>query len=135
LWALVRREKIDNAAQTDYVTFIVSLECIMAAQVNPDPVKNFAELSDALHFHLEDLRKHYAVRQIGIFGSFVRGEQQEGSDVDVLVDFSRPVGFVTFIKLENRLEEILGRKVDLVTRKALKPHIGRRILDEVRYVH
>jgi predicted nucleotidyltransferase len=107
----------------------------MAAQVNPDPVNNFSEISDALHSHLEDLRKHFAVSQIGIFGSFVRGEQQKTSDVDVLVDFARPVGFVTFIKLENRLEEILGRKVDLVTRKALKPHIGRRILDEVRYVH
>lgn len=107
----------------------------MATQKNPDPVNNFAEISCTLHSHLEDLRKDFSVSQIGIFGSFVREEQQRGSDIDVLVDFARPVGFVTFIKLENRLEEILGRKVDLVTRKALKPHIGRRILDEVRYVH
>jgi len=95
----------------------------------------FDELNSTLQAHLNELRDEYAVSEIGVFGSFVRGEQQEGSDVDMLVEFSRPVGFVTFIKLENRLREILGRDVDLVTRKALKPHIGRHILDEVRYVH
>jgi len=95
----------------------------------------FDELNSTLQAHLNELRNEYAVSEIGVFGSFVRGEQREGSDVDMLVEFSRPVGFVTFIKLENRLREILGRDVDLVTRKALKPHIGRHILDEVRYVH
>jgi hypothetical protein len=95
----------------------------------------FDELNSTLQAHLNELRDEYAVSEIGVFGSFVRGEQQEGSDVDMLVEFSRPVGFVTFIKLESRLREILGREVDLVTRKALKPHIGRRILNEVRYVH
>ncbi len=95
----------------------------------------FDELNSTLHAHLNELRHEYAVSEIGVFGSFVRGEQQEGSDVDMLVEFSRPVGFVTFIKLENRLREILGRDVDLVTRKALNPHIGRHILNEVRYVH
>lgn len=95
----------------------------------------FDELNSTLEAHLNELRDDYAVSEIGVFGSFVRGEQQEESDVDMLVEFSRPVGFVTFIKLENRLREILGRDVDLVTRKALKPHIGRHILDEVRYVH
>lgn len=95
----------------------------------------FDEISQTLHSHLDELRKDYAVAEIGVFGSFVRGEQREGSDVDLLVDFSRPVGFVAFLRLENRLREILGREVDLVTRKALKPHIGRRILEEIRYVH
>lgn len=95
---------------------------------------SFDEVSSALHRHIDELKQNYSVGEIGIFGSFARGEQQEGSDVDVLVDFSRPVGFVTFIRLENRLREILGRNVDLVTRKALKPYIRRRILDEVRYV-
>ena len=95
----------------------------------------FDELSSTLQAHLNELREEYAVAEIGVFGSFVRGEQQEGSDVDMLVQFSRPVGFVTFIRLESRLREILGRDVDLVTKKALKPHIGRHILNEVRYVH
>ena len=95
----------------------------------------FEELTNTLHGHLEELRRDYAVAEIGIFGSFVRGDQREGSDVDLLVDFSRPVGFVAFLRLENRLREILGREVDLVTRKALKPHIGKKILEEIRYVH
>jgi len=69
-----------------------------------------------------------------VFGSFARGQQREESDVDVLVQFSRPVGFVSFMKLENHLQELLGRRVDLVTKKALKPYIGRHILAEVRYV-
>lgn len=68
----------------------------------------FDELSSTLQAHLNELRDDYAVSELGVFGSFVRGEQQEGSDVDMLVEFSRPVGFVTFIKLENRLREILA---------------------------
>ncbi|AMV71549.1 nucleotidyltransferase family protein [Desulfuromonas carbonis] len=95
----------------------------------------FEEINLALRTHLEELRRDYAVAEIGIFGSFARGEQGEGSDIDLLVDFTRPVGFVAFLQLEDRLRKILGREVDLVTRKALKPHIGRHILDEVRYVH
>ncbi len=75
------------------------------------------------------------MERIGLFGSFARGAQRIGSDVDLLVEFSRPIGFIRFIQLENRLSELLGAKVDLVTRSALKPHIGKRILDEVQYVN
>ena len=56
------------------------------------------------------------------------------TDIDILVEFDRPTGFVGFMRLEKRLAELLGMPVDLVTTKALKPHIGRRILQEVRYV-
>jgi uncharacterized protein len=98
-------------------------------------VTTFEEVRKTLHLYLDELRQDFAVAEIGIFGSHARGDQRAGSDVDVLVEFSRPVGFVKFIQLENRLREILGKDVDLVTRKALKPHIGRRILDEVRYVN
>ena len=65
---------------------------------------------------------------IGVFGSYVRGDQDSKSDLDMLVEVRRPVGFVKFIRLENHLSQLLGVKVDLVTKKALKPHIGRRIL-------
>ena len=61
-------------------------------------------------------------------------EQRPGSDINLLLEFIRPIGLFKFVEMENRLTEILGAKVDLVTRNALKPHIGRRILDEVRYV-
>jgi len=80
------------------------------------------------------LKAEFGVSEIGIFGSLVRGEQSAGSDIDLLVEFERPVGFVKFMRLEKRLAELLGMPVDLVTKKALKPHIGKRILQEVRYV-
>jgi len=80
------------------------------------------------------LRREYGVTRIGVFGSHVRNEQQDGSDVDILVDFENPVGFFAFLDLEERLERLLGARVDLVTRKALRFHIGERILKETRYV-
>jgi len=82
----------------------------------------------------EELRSEFGVIGIGIFGSVVRGDQGAGSDIDILVEFERPIGFVRFMRLENRLAELVGMPVDLVTKKALKPHIGKRILQEVRYV-
>lgn len=82
----------------------------------------------------EQLRSEFGVIGIGIFGSVVRGEQGAGSDIDILVEFERPIGFVRFMRLEKRLAELVGMPVDLVTKKALKPHIGKRILQEVRYV-
>jgi predicted nucleotidyltransferase len=78
-----------------------------------------------------ELRRRFKVKDIGVFGSYVRGEQKKKSDVDVLVEFEEPVGFFEFIALEDYLAGLLGVKVDLVSRKALKPRIGERILKEV----
>jgi predicted nucleotidyltransferase len=84
--------------------------------------------------HKAELRKKFKVKTIGVFGSYVRSEQKRGSDVDVLVEFDEPVGLFEFMALENYLSDLLGVKVDLVSKKALKPHIGERILQEVIYV-
>lgn len=81
--------------------------------------------------HKAELRKKFKVKTIGVFGSYARGEQKRGSDVDVLVEFEQPVGLFQFMALENCLSDLLGVKVDLVSKKALKPHIGERILAEV----
>lgn len=78
-----------------------------------------------------DLRRKYKVRNLGIFGSVVRGEAEGASDIDILVEFEEPIGFFKFLELEEYLGEKLGTKVDLVSRKALKPRIGRRILEEL----
>ena len=96
--------------------------------------KTLPEIKEIIARHKAELAMDYSVSDIGIFGSYVRGEQKPGSDVDILVDFARPISFFKFIHLENRLKELLGIKVDLVTRKALKPVIGRRILKEVCYL-
>ena len=81
--------------------------------------------------HLEET---YHVGSIGIFGSCRRGEEHEGSDVDILVEFSEVPGIFEFLRLERYLSEILDRPVDLVEKSALKPRIGRRILNEVIYI-
>ncbi|MFQ6128721.1 MAG: nucleotidyltransferase family protein, partial [Thermoplasmata archaeon] len=80
------------------------------------------------------LRDSFKVRRIGIFGFFARGEQEATSDIDILVDFTEPISLIEFVALERHLSEILGRKVDLVMRSALKPRIGKHILKEVRYL-
>jgi predicted nucleotidyltransferase len=90
------------------------------------------ELLATLREHLPELRERYAVRSLGVFGSYVRGEQREGSDLDVLVEFAdRSPSLVGFIALENYLSDLLGVKVDLVERSSLKPTIGQSILREV----
>jgi hypothetical protein len=76
----------------------------------------------------------YPVKNIGVFGSVARNEQTEASDIDLLVEFSQPVGFVTFLRLESFLSKRLGRPVDLVTSDSLKPVIRQDILSEVIYV-
>jgi predicted nucleotidyltransferase len=77
------------------------------------------------------LAERYGVKEIGIFGSYVRGEQQRESDVDILVDFTGSISLLDFVHLENELGDLLGVKVDLVMKTALKPRIGRHILEEV----
>jgi len=79
---------------------------------------------------LPELAKSYHVGTLEVFGSYVRGEQSPKSDLDVLVTFSKTPGLLGFISLENYLSDLLGVKVDLVMKAALKPHIGQRILRE-----
>jgi len=75
------------------------------------------------------------VRRLGLFGSFVRGEQHAASDVDILVEFGQGQRtFDHFIQLSFLLEDLLGRRIELVTPEALSPHIGPYILEEVEYV-
>ena len=81
-----------------------------------------------------DLKKKYGVKRIGFFGSFARSEQKEMSDVDVLVEFEKGAKtFDNYMDLRFFLEDIFGRKVDLVILDALKPDIRDRILEEVKY--
>lgn len=85
-----------------------------------------------LRRHLPELRRRYKVNYLGVFGSWVHGEQRKRSDVDILVEFDEAPTFFEFIRLENTLSDLLDvRKVDLVMKSALKPTIGRYILEEV----
>jgi len=98
-------------------------------------MKPLLEIKSIIQSHKPELAEKYGVSEIGIFGSVVRGEAREDSDVDVLVEFDKPIGLIKFIGLEFLLQELLCvTKVDLVSRKALKPYIGQHILKEVQYV-
>lgn len=92
------------------------------------------QIKERIHQHKPFLQNRFKTQKIGVFGSYASGEQCEDSDIDILVEFSEPVGFFTFLGLEDYLEGLLGKTVDLVTKKALKPGIGRYILEQVSYV-
>jgi hypothetical protein len=94
-------------------------------------VKTFEEIKEILRNQKPFLTEKYGVKEIGVFGSYVKGEQKDESDLDILVEFGRPVGFFEFLDLEEYLGNLIGIKVEIVTRKALKPKIGEHILREV----
>lgn len=85
-----------------------------------------------LRAHLPELRERYGVRELRLFGSYLRGEQRKRSDLDVLVEFDRVPSLFEFVRLERYLSELLKIKVDLVMKSALKPTIGRYILEEAQ---
>ncbi len=97
-------------------------------------MKTVQEIQRILRLHKEELESEYGVKEIGIFGSYVKEEQNETSDVDILVEFKKPLGLLEFVGLKNYLSDLLGVNVDLVMKKALKPSIGKRVLEEVVYV-
>ncbi|MBI2675118.1 MAG: nucleotidyltransferase family protein [Candidatus Aenigmarchaeota archaeon] len=94
-------------------------------------MKAYGEILRILRKQKPLLGSRYSVSYIGVFGSYARGTQKKGSDIDILVDFSGPIGLFAFMQLESYLSNILGIKADLVMKTALKPHIGKLIIKEV----
>ncbi|MBC8161169.1 MAG: nucleotidyltransferase family protein [Roseiflexaceae bacterium] len=92
------------------------------------------QVFSVLRTHHSALRR-FGVRRYGLFGSFIRDEQHQESDVDILVEFEpHQKSFQHYMQLAFFLEDLLGRNVDIVTPESLSPYIGPRILDEVEYV-
>lgn len=92
------------------------------------------EIIEKINNEMPILRAKYHIKQMGIFGSVVRDEQTEESDVDILVEFDSPIGFFDFVRLEKQLSVTLDKKVDLVSKKALKSAIKEEVLKETIYV-
>jgi len=86
---------------------------------------------DRLRQDLPRFQREYAVRSLGLFGSYIRDQQNKNSDLDILVDFVEVPGMFRFLDLERDLSHLLGVRVDLVQKRALKAAIGERILKEV----
>ncbi len=89
-----------------------------------------ASIIAVLRAALPGLRENWPIRSLALFGSRVRDDATPASDLDVLVEFAAPVALSSFLALEERLAEISGLTVDLVSTAALKPHIGERVLAE-----
>jgi len=99
-------------------------------------MKKLDELKIILRVHKDELRERYGIKELGIFGSYVRGEERKDSDLDLLAEFEdgAKIGLLEFISVENYLSDLLGVKVELVEKSALKPRIGRLIMKEVVYL-
>lgn len=93
-------------------------------------MKTLIEIKSVLHAHSDDLRKRYGITNLAVFGSVVRGEAREDSDVDVLAVFERPIGLLALCSAENYLINLLGVEVDLIPREDVRPELRERIYAE-----
>jgi len=96
-------------------------------------MEDLREIRKIIKHQKKELEEKFKVKKIAVFGSFVRGDQNKESDIDILVEFREPVGFL-FVHLANYLEKILGRKVDLLTPDAIKLNRRNYIMEHLVYV-
>ena len=96
-------------------------------------MRTLVEIKRILQAHKGHLAEQYGVTEIGVFGSYVRGEQGPDSDIDVLIELERPprISLIGLVELEYYLSDLLGAKVDVAIKRNLRKRIGKRILDEV----
>ncbi len=92
------------------------------------------EIRETLKRHKAEVMRDYKVKEIGIFGSVVRGEQGRRSDIDILVEYDELPDLLKLIELERRLQRILRKRVDLVEKSGIRPELRDRILGEVVYI-
>ena len=96
-------------------------------------MNTLTQIQTLLHANLPLLKQKYPVDSLGIFGSYSRGDQTEESDIDILIDYHGKMGY-NFIELAEELERITGKKVDLVSKKALKPSHWNYLKKQIIYV-
>ena len=96
-------------------------------------MKSLSVILSLILKHKPGLQKKYPIKTIGVFGSVARGDFNEESDIDILVEFEKPIG-IEFIDLANELESILQQKVDLISRSGIKPKYFKIIEKDLHYV-
>ena len=97
-------------------------------------VTSVEEARAILREHKDEVVRRYRVSEIGIFGSFVRGEQKRRSDIDILVEYDEVPDMFEFINLGRYLQRLLRKKIDLVSKEAIRPELKDRILREIVYI-
>jgi len=97
-------------------------------------MKTLDEIREVLLLQKHSLCKNYQITEIGIFGSYARGEETEASDIDILVDYETAPTIIMLVELRDYLSQVFGLKVDIVTKNGLKPRIRDRILAEAIYI-
>lgn len=96
-------------------------------------MSGLGDIEKVLKKHKKYLKEKYYVKKIGVFGSYSRGEDRPESDVDILIELFEPLGW-EFFDLKEYLEEILSKKVDLVTEYGIRPQMKDKVFNEVIYV-
>ncbi len=96
-------------------------------------MKTLEELKSILSMHKKDFKKRYSVKQMGIFGSYVNGDANAHSDVDILVEFEKPIG-LDFVLLADEIETLLGIRVDLVSLNGIKANKLPFVKEDLVYV-
>ncbi|MBE9593343.1 MAG: nucleotidyltransferase family protein [Proteobacteria bacterium] len=97
-------------------------------------MERFEKIKGLLAMHGDVLRERFKVKELGVFGSYVRGEEKEASDIDVLVEFEEPVSLLGLVSLENHLSDLFGVNVDLVPKGEIRPELKEKIIKEVVYL-
>jgi hypothetical protein len=97
-------------------------------------MKNVEDIEKIIEREKEELLRGYKIKNIGIFGSYAKNSAKEKSDIDLIVEFEEPVSLLGVIKAENYLTELLGIKVDLVSKEDIRKELKETILKEVIYI-
>jgi hypothetical protein len=97
-------------------------------------MKTLNEIKKTLKKHKAEVVRDYKVKEIGIFGSVVHGEQKKRSDIDILVEYSELPDLLKLIELENKLQKLLKKKVDLIEKSGIRTELKDKILKEVVYI-
>ena len=99
-----------------------------------DKGRNHGSVEENLKRLKPTLARKFKVKRLGLFGSYVKGQMRQSSDIDILVEFSGTIDLLEFVALEKYLAEQTGAKIDLVSIKALRPEFRPTILNEVIYI-
>ncbi len=97
-------------------------------------MRTLNEIREILSSQKEFIRQKYRITELSVFGSYARGEQNENSDVDILVDYDIAPTIIMLVELRDYLSQIFDLKVDIVTKNGLKPRIRERVLAEAVYI-